>query len=129
MEQALAKETTLIAWFKANQNYPEARDVYYQDFPTKFVFSANTRKWTPRQRGFSLGCMYYVSPKANDVERFYLWLLLTAVKGATSFEDLVIYISLCVTLTVTVFITQFSHPKSLVSYLGLQVFSTFSCTL
>ena len=39
------------------------------------------------------------------------------------------YISSCVTLTVTVFITQVSHPKSLASYLGLQVFSTLSCTL
>ena len=32
--------------------------------------------------------MYYVSPKTNDVEHFYLRLLLTAVKGATSFEHL-----------------------------------------
>ena len=30
--------------------------------------------------------MYYVTLKTG--ERFYLWLLLTAVKGATSFEDL-----------------------------------------
>ena len=33
---------------------------------------------------------------------------------------LVRYISLCVTLTVTVFITQVSHPKSLASYFGFQ---------
>ena len=33
------------------------------------------------------------------------------------------------TLTVTVFITQVSHPKSLASYFGLQVFSTSSCIL
>jgi len=39
------------------------------------------------------------------------------------------YISLCVTLTVTLFITQVSHPKSLASYFGLKVFSTLSCTL
>ena len=38
-------------------------------------------------------------------------------------------IYLCVTLTVTVFTTQVSHPKSLVSYIGLQVLSTLSCTL
>ena len=33
--------------------------------------------------------MYFVTVKAG--ERFYLRLLLTAVKGATSFEDLQIY--------------------------------------
>ena len=32
--------------------------------------------------------MYYVSPKANDSECFYLCLLLTAVRGATFFEAL-----------------------------------------
>jgi hypothetical protein len=88
VERAANKDTTLTAWFKANDQYPEARDVSYQDFPTKFVFNERTRKWTPRQRGLSLGRMYYVSPKANDSERFYLRLLLTAVKGATSFEHL-----------------------------------------
>ena len=88
VEQAATKETTLTAWFKANQEYPEARELYYQDFPTKFVYNAKQGKWTPQKRDFSLGRMYYVSPKANDVERFYLRLLLTAVKGATSFEHL-----------------------------------------
>src|SRR5438309_10764572 len=44
--------------------------------------------WTPRKQDFAIGRMYYVSPKANDSERFYLCLLLTAVKGATSFEAL-----------------------------------------
>ncbi len=44
--------------------------------------------WTPHQQGFAIGRMYYVSSKANDSERFYLRLLLTAVKGATSFEAL-----------------------------------------
>ena len=39
---------------------------------------------------------------------------------------LVRYISLCVTLTVTVFISQLSHLKSLASNFGLQVISTVS---
>ena len=88
VELASTKETILTAWFKANQEYPEARDVYYQDFPTKFVFNSKLGKWTPRKRDFSIGRMYYVSPKANDVERFYVRLLLTAVKGVFSYEEL-----------------------------------------
>ena len=38
VEHAAAKKTKLTAWFKANQNYEEARHINYQDFPTKFVF-------------------------------------------------------------------------------------------
>ncbi len=86
VERGAAKETTLTAWFKANGDFEEARNLYYQDFPTKFIFSNG--KWSPRKQGFAIGRMYYVSPKANDSECFYLCLLLTAVKGATSFEDL-----------------------------------------
>ena len=42
--------------------------------------------WTRRQKGHSIGRMYFASP--NSGERFYLRLLLTVVKGPTSFESL-----------------------------------------
>jgi len=87
MEQAASRDSTLSAYFKANEKYPnEAKDLLYQDFPSKFVWQAKQRKWTPRQQGFSIGRMYYASPRAG--ERFYLRTLLTAIKGATSFEGL-----------------------------------------
>jgi len=88
VERAAAKDTALTAWFSANAQYEDARNLYYQDFPTKFVFNKQKRKWTPRKQDFAIGRIYYVSPKANDSERFYLRLLLTAVKGAISFEHL-----------------------------------------
>jgi hypothetical protein len=72
VEHAATKETTLTAWFKANQAHEEAHNMYYQDFSTKFVFSKPKGKWTPHQRGFAVGHMYYVSPKARDSEHFYL---------------------------------------------------------
>src|SRR5271168_1510159 len=81
-----AKDTTLTGYFKANARYPEACQLLYQDFPSKFVWNKKTLKWTPRQRGFSIGRMYYAHPGSG--ERFYLRTLLTVVKGATSFEDL-----------------------------------------
>ena len=34
-EHAIAKNTTLTAWFKANAEYEDAYNVYYQDFPTQ----------------------------------------------------------------------------------------------
>ena len=88
-EQAIeeAKDSTLMAWFKANAEAPadgDIRNTLYQDFPSKMVWQKD--KWVPRTRGFQIGRMYYAHPSSG--ERFYLRLLLTTVKGATSFEEL-----------------------------------------
>ena len=80
------KDTTLTGYFKANIKYPEARDLLYQDFPSKFVWDVKKRQWTTRKRGFAIGRMHYVH--SNSGECFYLHTLLCYVKGATSFEDL-----------------------------------------
>jgi hypothetical protein len=86
LENQGARDTTLTAYFKANQEYPEARDLLYQDFPSKFVWKKTPRKWAPRQRDFAIGRMYYCHPTSG--ERFYVRTLLAAIKGATSFQDL-----------------------------------------
>jgi len=86
MQQATSHDTKLTAYFKANQKYPEARNLLYQDFPSKFVWQPKKREWTVRKREFAIGRMYYASPRSG--ERFFLRTLLTTVKGATSFEDL-----------------------------------------
>jgi hypothetical protein len=81
-----AKDTSLTAYFKANSEYPEEHQLLYQDFPSKFVWNKTTFKWTPRQRDFSIGHMYYAH--LGSGEHFHLCTLLTVVKGATFFEDL-----------------------------------------
>ena len=90
-DQALAQvqrepRTMLTAYFKANKAYPNAKDYLYQDFPSHFSYNKSTKEWTPRRRGFAIGRMYFASP--NSGERFYLRMLLTVVRGATSFQDL-----------------------------------------
>jgi hypothetical protein len=50
------------------------------------VWHKDTHIWTPRHMSFQIGRMYHAHPSAG--ERFYLCLLLTVVKGATSYEDL-----------------------------------------
>jgi len=82
------RDTTLTGWFKANATYQDAvvNNTLYHDFPNKMVWHKDTHLWTIRQRGFQIGRMYYAHPSAG--ERFYLRLLLTVVKGATSYEDL-----------------------------------------
>jgi hypothetical protein len=78
--------TTLTAFFRYNAEHPEDRNWLYHEFPEHCVFNNSTRRWTLRKRGFAIGRMYYVTPMAG--ERYYLRLLLTAVRGPTSFEDL-----------------------------------------
>ena len=91
-EQVQAKldrsASTLTGFFQYNTDHETARQYLYQEFPGFFVWKqAQTGSyWKPRERGFSIGRMYHCSPVAG--ERFYLRLLLTVVRGPTSFEHL-----------------------------------------
>jgi hypothetical protein len=40
MERANSRDTKLTAYFKANDKYPEAKNLLYQDFPSKFVWKS-----------------------------------------------------------------------------------------
>jgi hypothetical protein len=83
------KDTTLTGWFKANAESEANRDIHYQDFPSRMVWNAKRHKWTPRNArrdDGAIGRMYHAHPSSG--ERFYLRLLLTCIKGATSFDDL-----------------------------------------
>ena len=63
-----------------------ARNLLYHKFPEKFVWDDSKWIWKIRQNGYAIGRMYAAPP--NSGERFYLRLLLTKVRGATSFEHL-----------------------------------------
>ena len=80
------EKTMLTAFFEINRTDPVARQYTYQEIPLHFVWNSNKKQWKQRQRGMTLGRMYFVSPTAG--ERFYLRTLLTTVKGPTSWEDL-----------------------------------------
>ena len=58
----------------------------YQEFPQHYVWNKQQKIWTPRQRGFAIGRLYFADPTAG--ERYYLRMLLTVVRGPTSFEAL-----------------------------------------
>ena len=75
-----------MEWFTATATLPGAKDVIYQDYPQKFVWEQETRKWKPRSKCYVIGRMYFVHPSA--VEHFYLRTLLTTIQGAESWEDL-----------------------------------------
>ena len=80
------RDTKFIAWMEANKLYPEARDLTYGEFPLKFVWKANERKWSPRKLGVSIGRIHFVPPGCS--EKFYLRTLLNYVKGPTSYDDI-----------------------------------------
>ena len=79
-------QSTLTAFFRYNAEHADGRNYLYQQFPTHYVFHNKEREWRPRKQGTVIGRMYYYSPTAG--ERFYLRLLLTVVRGPTSFEHL-----------------------------------------
>ncbi|XP_064637083.1 uncharacterized protein LOC135493587 [Lineus longissimus] len=93
-EEALdtMKDTTLMAFFKLNQNDPDAREYLYADIPEHYTWQPNhtwKKRATPLASGEvprSIGRINNVSPIQG--ERFYLKLLLGHIKGPTSYDDL-----------------------------------------
>jgi len=77
--------TTLMAFFSYNAQQDDGRQFLYYEFPEhcEWVRKIGCKK---RQRGTAVGWMYSASPFQG--ERYYLRLLLTVFRGATSFEDL-----------------------------------------
>ena len=45
----VASTITLMAWFKANQDYPDAMAVLYQNFPSRYVWDKGAHMWMRRQ--------------------------------------------------------------------------------
>ena len=81
------RDSTLTAWFKLNRDCEEARNLHYREIPHHFWFGEKKSRWVPRKKQARvIGRIYTVGVK--QVERFSLRLLLIAVKGATSFENL-----------------------------------------
>ena len=88
LERAASRDTKLLAYFKANRQYPEARDVLYPDFPEKFIWQDTARQWKKRSRGIQIGRIPVISLSPQQSEQFYLRMLLYNKAGATSHEDL-----------------------------------------
>ena len=63
------KSTKLIAYFSANQQYPNARHIHYVDFPKYFRWDKTGRSWKPR---FKYKVLYSSLPQhefSNALER------------------------------------------------------------
>ena len=49
------EKTKFTEWFEANKEYPDARDLTYSDFPTRWVWNVKQKKWTRRKKGRAVG--------------------------------------------------------------------------
>ncbi|KAI7743226.1 hypothetical protein M8C21_009806, partial [Ambrosia artemisiifolia] len=80
------KKTMLTAFFEENRLHATARQHLYKDFPTHYTWDKKTRSWGQRSQRPQRGRI--VSANPAEGERYYLRILLTHVRGPTSFEDL-----------------------------------------
>lgn len=87
IHQAAASTTsTLLQWFDLNHLDPTARVWLYSEIPEHFVW--HEERWVRRRRSKQLGRIFSIS--ARNQELFALRRLLTVVRGATGWEDLLL---------------------------------------
>ncbi|XP_076906895.1 ATP-dependent DNA helicase RRM3-like [Bidens hawaiensis] len=73
-------------WFECNKKHDLAKTLTYAEFPTKYVWKKQLRKWEPRLRGFAIGRVHAVPPTFD--EAYYLRILLNKVRGPECFEEI-----------------------------------------
>ena len=93
IQRAAGKDTKLLAFFKLNEADHRARNLLYSDIPYHYCWEEGVARdnlpayWKERSRNtMAIGRMYFVSPIAG--ERYFLRMLLTHVRGPTSFKAL-----------------------------------------
>ena len=85
-EREEEKYTQLEAYFFLNETDANARQFLYDEIPQHYVWNDADRLWTPRKRGKKIGRLAYTHHSSGEL--WYLRLLLTKVRGATSFNAL-----------------------------------------
>ena len=87
VNQANNRMITLTAWFQENLENSAAQEYKYTEFPLHYTWNKTHCKWNSRKTTTgAIGRLYMVQP--SEGERYYLRILLTHIKGATSFNNL-----------------------------------------
>ncbi|GKE33481.1 DNA helicase, partial [Tanacetum coccineum] len=78
------KKTTLTEWYVYNNEHTDGRHLTYLDFPSEFVWYADSKSWHKRviRTKKSIGRLTYVHPSSGDL--FYFRMLLSHQKGCKS---------------------------------------------
>ncbi|GAU48565.1 hypothetical protein TSUD_302440 [Trifolium subterraneum] len=80
-------DTMFLAWFTANQEYEEGRNLLYSEYPTKFVYIAKEHRWQPRQKGFNIGRLTYVPVGSGELYYLRACSELRLLKDDQEFKD------------------------------------------
>lgn len=90
LEKVLQREkfrlSQLEAFFRLNRDDKNARKYTYDEIPQHYVWNVSDSVWTVRKRGSQIGRLLYTHHSAGEI--WYLRLLLTKVRGPTSFDCL-----------------------------------------
>ncbi|KAI9128847.1 hypothetical protein K1719_000330 [Acacia pycnantha] len=73
-----------IAWMKQNKDDDLAKTLYYYEFPQYYVYHCSKCMWQIRKRGFAIGQLTHDAPSSGEF--YYLRILLTKVKGPSSYD-------------------------------------------
>nr|GEW57264.1 DNA helicase [Tanacetum cinerariifolium] len=80
------KKTTLTEWFAYNEANEMGRHLTYLDFPSEFVWYADSKSWSPRRNSkSSIGRLAYVYPTSGEL--LFLRMLLCHQKGCRDFRE------------------------------------------
>ncbi|PIA61360.1 hypothetical protein AQUCO_00300717v1, partial [Aquilegia coerulea] len=105
LERPSTTKTKFLQWMEINKKFPDdpnARDLTYAEFPTKWRWVEENLEWVPRKKGRVRGRIYYAYPTSGErhmvpnssicVSRnYYLCILLNHVKGPRDYKDLKTY--------------------------------------
>ena len=81
-----SQRSMLTEYFKMNATDPDARKYLYREFPEFYVWKKKLGIWKQREQRTQIGRMLYAHPAEG--ERFYLRIMLSHVRGATSYVHL-----------------------------------------
>ncbi|KAK1382969.1 hypothetical protein POM88_020704 [Heracleum sosnowskyi] len=80
------KHSQLESFFILNRSDPNARQYTYDQIPQHYVWNETDRIWTIHKKGKQIGRLLYTHHSAGEL--WYLRLLLSNIRGPTSFEAL-----------------------------------------
>ena len=80
------KQSQLEAFFQLNQKDTNARKLTYDEIPRYYVWNESESVWTVRKKGTQIGRLLFTHHTSGEI--WYLRLLLTKVRGPTSFNHL-----------------------------------------
>jgi hypothetical protein len=82
------KRLMLTAYFERNTYDEKARGILYRDFSEYYTWNTQGKLWQPRKQKTKYQIGRIVAAHPAEGERYYLWVLLNHVTGATSYKDL-----------------------------------------